>query len=182
MSASTDQNPTGLSVDSNGEKTLLIIRHAKSSWDIDTLSDFDRSLNDRGKRDAPMMAQRIKDRNILIDAFVASPAKRAKKTAEYFIETYGRNKEDIIFISQLYHAGIDVFFEVAQTLDDQFNTVAIFSHNPGITDFVNLLIKNIRLDNMPTCGIFAIKINDNSWKNFSNTAKEFLFFDYPKNS
>lgn len=182
MSASTDQNPTGFSVNSNGEKTLLIIRHAKSSWDIGTQSDFERSLNDRGKRDAPMMAQRIKDRNILIDAFVASPAKRAKKTAEYFIETYDRKKEEIVFIPQLYHATTTVFFDVAQTLDDQFNTVAIFSHNPGITDFVNLLIKNVRLDNMPTCGVFAIKLKDKSWKNFSTAAKEFLFFDYPKNS
>lgn len=161
---------------------MLVIRHAKSSWDIGTLSDFDRSLNDRGKRDAPMMAERIKDRNILIDAFVASPAKRAKKTAECFIETYGRNKEDIIFIPQLYHAGTDVFFEVTETLNDQLNTVAIFSHNPGITDFVNLLIKNVRLDNMPTCGVFAIKLKDKSWKNFSTAAKELMFFDYPKNS
>ena len=73
---------------SDGEvKTLLIIRHAKSSWDIGTLNDFDRSLNDRGKRDAPMMAKRLIDKTIMIDAFVSSPAKRAKKTAEWFRQT-----------------------------------------------------------------------------------------------
>lgn len=162
-------------------KTLLVIRHAKSSWDIGTLSDFERPLNDRGKRDAPEMAKRLKDKNILIDAFVASPAKRAKKTAEFFVEEYGRSKEDIIFIPRLYHAPADVFFEVAENLQDHFNTVAVFSHNPGITEFVNMLTEDIRLDNMPTCGIMAVKLPAPSWKHFGKTKKEFLFFDYPKN-
>lgn len=161
-------------------KTLLIIRHAKSSWDIGTLNDFERPLNERGKRDATVMAKKLKDRNILIDAFVASPAKRAKKTAEFFIEEYGRNKEDIIFVSKLYHAPAEIFFEVAENLLEHFNTVAIFSHNPGITEFVNMLTEDVRLDNMPTCGIFTIKYRSN-WKNIRKAKKEFVFFDYPKN-
>lgn len=161
-------------------KTLLIIRHAKSSWDTGTLNDFERPLNERGKRDAPAMAKKLKERNILIDAFVASPAKRAKKTAELFIEEYQREKEDIIFISKLYHAPAEIFFEVAEDLHDHFNTVAVFSHNPGITEFVNMLSDDIRLDNMPTCGIFAVRFQS-TWKNLRREKKEFLFFDYPKN-
>jgi phosphohistidine phosphatase len=180
MTPEIEKNPGSLSACAG--KTLLLIRHAKSSWDTGILSDFERPLNERGKKDAPIMAQRVKDRNILIDAFVASPAKRAKKTAEYFIDTYERDKDDIIFVTKLYHAGSDVFFEVTETLNDNFNTVAIFSHNPGITDFVNMLCKEVRLDNMPTCGIFAIRLKDTSWKNFTKASKEFLFFDYPKNS
>lgn len=166
--------------DSVSTKTLLVIRHAKSSWDIGTLNDFERPLNERGKKDAPEMARRLKEKNILVDAFVASPAKRAKKTAEYFIEEYGRGKDDIVFISKLYHAPAEVFFEVAEDLPDHLKTVAVFSHNPGITAFVNLLTDNVRLDNMPTCGIFAISFKG-SWKNFDKAKKEFLFFDYPKN-
>jgi len=165
-----------------GIKTLLIIRHAKSSWDIGTLNDFERPLNDRGKKDAPAMAQKLIAKNISIDAFVASPAKRAKKTAEFFIEAYKREKEEIIFISKLYHAPAEVFFEVAESLDDKHNTVAIFSHNPGITEFVNMLTENTKLDNMPTCGIFAVQLQSSSWKNFRKGKKEFLFFDYPKNT
>ena len=65
------------SIDKNESKILLIIRHAKSSWEVGTLSDFDRPLNDRGKKDAPMMAKRLLDKKIKIDAFVSSPAKRA---------------------------------------------------------------------------------------------------------
>ena len=66
-------------------KTLFIIRHAKSSWDIATLNDFDRSLNERGKKDAPIMAQRLLDKKITIDSFVSSPAKRAKKNCRIFL-------------------------------------------------------------------------------------------------
>ena len=165
----------------DGGKTLLIIRHAKSSWEIGTLTDFERPLNDRGKKDAPVMAQRLKDKNIFIDAFVSSPAKRAKKTAELFAEVYNCKNDDIIFISKLYQAGTDTFFEVIESLDDAFNTVAIFSHNPGITAFVNMLAATPMIDNMPTCGIFAVKLNSPQWTGFRKAKKEFLFFDYPKN-
>lgn len=163
------------------KKTLLVIRHAKSSWEIGTLTDFERPLNERGKRDAPIMAQRLIERNILIDAFVASPAKRAKKTAELFMETYNGSKDAIVFISKLYHASAEVFFEVVNELDENKQTVAIFSHNPGITEFVNMLTNNSRIDNMPTCGIFAVTFNG-AWKNFASQKNELLFFDYPKNS
>ena len=84
MNNSTNDLISPSSSTADGSKTLLIIRHAKSSWDIGTLTDFERPLNERGKRDAPEMAARLKKRNIKIDAFVSSPAKRAKKTAELF--------------------------------------------------------------------------------------------------
>ena len=70
-----------ISIDTSESKILLIIRHAKSSWELGTLNDFDRPLNDRGKKDAPMMAKRLLDKKIKIDAFVSSPAKRAKKNS-----------------------------------------------------------------------------------------------------
>ena len=160
-------------------KTLLVIRHAKSSWDIETLNDFERSLNERGKKDVPIMAQRLLDKKINIDAFVSSPAKRAKKTAELFCSVYNKSKEDIILESPLYDATPRVFFEVIERLDEDFNTVAIFSHNPGITEFVNELAEDVMIDNMPTCGVFAVQIDTTKWKDFSKAKKEYLFFDYP---
>jgi phosphohistidine phosphatase len=161
-------------------KTLLIIRHAKSSWSVASLNDFDRSLNERGKKDAPVMAQRLLDRKIMIDAFVSSPAKRAKKTAEIFCTAYHKNINDIIYVSALYQAIPDVFFQVIEQLDDGFNCVAIFSHNPGITDFVNQLMDTASVDDMPTCGVFAVQINIIKWKDFKKTKKDFLLFDFPK--
>ena len=161
-------------------KTLLLIRHAKSSWDIGIKNDFERTLNERGKKDAPAMAERLLLKKINIDAFVSSPATRAKKTAEYFCNAYDVPHHNILFIPKLYHAASDDFFDVIHQLSNAINCVAIFSHNPGITEFVNQLIPTIELDNMPTCGIFAVQIHTIDWASFIAAKKDFLFFDYPK--
>jgi phosphohistidine phosphatase len=160
-------------------KTLLIIRHAKSSWELTAVSDFDRPLNDRGKHDAPEMAKRLLKEKISIDAFISSPAKRAKKTAQLFIQEFHRSKDEIIYIPELYNASISVFYEVATNLDDAYNSAAIFSHNPGVTEFVNSLT-TYKIDDMPTCGIFAVKIHCDTWHDFEKASKEFWFFNFPK--
>ena len=164
-----------------GGKTLLLIRHAKSDWGDPSLSDFDRPLNGRGKSDAPVMAHRLLDKNIFIDAFISSPANRAKKTAGIFAKEYKRDKDEIIFRDELYAAPENVFYDVIVTADNKFKSIAIFSHNPGLTDFANLLTST-RVDNIPTCGIFAIRAKCDKWKNFKDAEKEFWFFDYPKAS
>jgi phosphohistidine phosphatase len=160
-------------------KQLLIIRHAKSSWDFSNMNDFDRPLNERGHNDAPMMAKRLVQKNIAIDAFVSSTAKRAFTTAYYFANEYKLKEKDIIQVGELYHAPSNVFYNVIQHFSNQHNTVAIFSHNPGITEFVNELTE-MKIIDMPTCGIFAIKIHTNNWEEFETAKKEVLFFDYPK--
>jgi len=160
-------------------KQLLLVRHAKSDWSTPSLSDFDRPLNDRGKRDAPDMANRLLDKKIKIDAFIASPAKRAKKTASIFAKEFKVDKDDIIFKEELYAASVSAFYDVIRNVSDKFDSVAVFSHNPGITDFANSLTE-ARIDNIPTCGIFAVKIKTKHWKDFADAEKEFLFADYPK--
>ena len=161
-------------------KQLLIIRHAKSSWDAGILNDFDRPLNDRGLKDAPIMAKRLLDKNIEIDAFISSTANRAFTTASYFAAAYNKLENKIIKIAELYHPMPTIFLNVINQIDDTINCAAIFSHNPGITTFINQLTKT-SIDDMPTCGIFAIKINTTSWKKFNSSKKECWFFDYPKN-
>jgi phosphohistidine phosphatase len=160
-------------------KTLLLIRHAKSSWDGDVSSDFDRPLNERGKKDAPEMAKRLIRSGMLIDLFVSSPAKRAKKTAELFAREFHKPEDEILFIPQLYHAVQEDFHQIIRDLDPRYNHIAVFSHNPGITDFANSLTE-MSVDNMPTCSIFAVRVPIVTWEGFSETPKEFLRFDYPK--
>ena len=160
-------------------KTLLLIRHAKSDWNDPSLDDFDRPLNERGKRDAPVMAARLADRKIKVDAFISSPARRAKKTASVFAKEFKVEKEDIILKAALYGAEAETFFEVMSMVDDKLDTIAIFSHNPGLTDFANELT-NTRIDNIPTSAIFAVSINCKKWSDFKTAEKEFLFFDFPK--
>ena len=161
-------------------KTLLLIRHAKSSWEHPGLSDFDRPLNERGKKDAPEMASRLKEKGIELDHLVSSPAKRAKKTAKYFAEEFGFDKEDIKIVGELYGATSAEFLFAITNINDKYETVALFSHNPGITDFASSLT-SVRVDNMPTCAIFAVQAETDSWKDFGTAEKKFLLFDYPKN-
>lgn len=161
-------------------KTLYIIRHAKSSWGDFTLADFERPLNDRGKKDAPQMAQFLKDQKVSIDVFISSPAKRALKTCEVFCEIFQKDTADIVQIDILYHAPSAVFVEQIKKIDPAYNSAAIFSHNPGITDFVNDIAVGVKVDNMPTCAIFAFQIDSNDWSAFELAKKSFLFFKYPK--
>jgi phosphohistidine phosphatase len=162
-------------------KSLLLIRHAKSDWGNLGLDDFDRPLNERGKRDAPVMAHRLLDRKIKIDAIIASPAKRAAKTAKIIAGEMKIKKDRIIYKPELYLAGPEVFYTVIENMDDEFDSIAVFSHNEGITHFANMLTI-ARVDNIPTCGVFALKIKTINWKDFRIAEKEFWFFDYPKNA
>lgn len=174
--ASFNTPPSG-----DGCKTLLLIRHAKSDWNDASLSDFDRPLNERGKRDAPVMAHRLLDKQIKIDAFISSPARRARRTAAVFAKEYGQKKEDILLVDELYLAAAETFFDVVGKAKDKFDSIAVFSHNPGITDFANQLT-DARIDNIPTCGIFAVTADCKHWVDFKHAKKEFWFFDYPKSS
>jgi phosphohistidine phosphatase len=161
-------------------KQLLLIRHAKSSWADAGMDDFDRPLNERGKTDAPEMAQRLLSRQIKIDAFMSSAAKRAQKTCALFMKEFEVDKEKMIIKQELYLAPPELFYKCIEEMNDQFETIALFAHNPGITEFANHLT-NVRVDEMPTCSVYAITIEADSWKHFSNAPKSFWFFEYPKN-
>ena len=157
-------------------KTILLIRHAKSSWDDPSMTDFDRPLNERGKKNAPEMAIRLHDKGIRLDMLVSSPAKRAKQTAKAFQKILGIDKLE--FVDELYLASPSAFAKVVASLPSKANAVAIFSHNPGITEFANSLSAT-RIDDMPTASIFAVNADVADWADFSAHSK-FWFFDYPK--
>ena len=160
-------------------KSLLLIRHAKSSWDNPMQNDFDRPLNARGLKDAPMMAQRLLDRKIKIDAFFSSPAIRAKQTCSLFMQAFKVDETIMQLQSQLYLAAPDVLMQTIISMPTSISSAAIFSHNNGITEFANTLTST-GIDNMPTCSVFAVKADTDNWKDFAKAKKEFWFFDYPK--
>jgi phosphohistidine phosphatase len=162
-------------------KTLYIIRHAKSSWADPIASDFERGLNDRGKRDAPKMGKRLKEKEIHPDIMISSPAKRALATAKRISEVIKYRKERIKIESKLYHADEDTILSLVQNINDNHNSAMVFGHNPGLTDFVNAISsEEINIDNVPTCGIAAFTLPVESWKDASLKSAKFLFFDYPK--
>ena len=161
-------------------KTLLLVRHAKSSTGDFSMADFDRPLSERGKKDAAEMAQKLFKNNITIDTFVSSPAKRAKKTCKYFCDAYGSGYDNIHYIDKLYLAPWEVFTEVISGFPGSYNHVALFSHNNGITEFANMLCNNVNIDEMPTCYVFAVEADITDWKDFNPAKKNFLFFTHPK--
>ncbi|HVZ24887.1 MAG TPA: histidine phosphatase family protein [Sediminibacterium sp.] len=162
-------------------KQLLIIRHAKSSWAQLGQVDFDRPLSDRGHQDAPAMAKRLLQRGIHLHLCVSSPANRALTTARYFAASQQMPESQLLQVPELYHPAPAIFYRVILAIPDPCDTVAVFSHNPGITSFVNELTKT-RIDNMPTCGIFAVQCDIKHWSEFkqASSAREFWFFDAPK--
>jgi phosphohistidine phosphatase len=162
-------------------KTLFVVRHAKSSWDNADQSDFDRPLNERGKRDAPRMGKRLKEKEIHPDLILSSPAKRALSTSKKIAAILKFDKDKIKKYEKLYHADEDGILSVLRNQKDKHETVMIFGHNPGLTDFVNALMNDSQdIENIPTCGIVAFKLDISSWKDLTWGKGKFLFFDYPK--
>lgn len=160
-------------------KTLYIIRHAKSSWDNPAERDFDRPLNDRGKKDAPRMGKRLKERAVVADLMLSSPAKRALSTCKRISREINYAEEKIQTEKRLYHADSETIRDVVQNLNNKHNTVILFGHNPGLTDFVNDVMQ-ANLMNLPTCGVVAARFLVDSWMKIDSGNCELLFIDYPK--
>ena len=165
-------------------KTLYLIRHAKSSWDEPNQDDFDRPLNKRGKKDAPNMAKRLKEKRVTPDFMITSPAKRALDTCQEFTKILGYDKDKIKTDQRLYHANEDQILTVIRELKDrdgdEEEIVLIFGHNPGLTEFANILL-NECIDNIPTCGILKAHLKIDEWKDARFGCGQLEFLDSPKN-
>lgn len=162
------------------QRTLVMIRHAKSSWANPLQSDYERPLNERGEQDAPEMGERLKKLDIIPDLIIASTAKRAKQTAKKIAAAFGYDTNKIRWEEKLYHCIPSVFEEALYEVADTIRTVFVVAHNPGITGFVNQLSPDFKLDNMPTCGAVAAHIDVNEWNQFATVEKEVFLFEYPK--
>lgn len=161
-------------------KQLLLIRHAKSDWNDPTLADFDRPLNDRGCRDAPVMAERLAREHITPQAIVTSPALRAITTANHFADRFGIDKQLIKTELAIYEASTANLLSVVNNFDNQYDFVALFGHNPGLTNFVISLCDTDVYD-IPTCGMVLIQFPFDDWRMISKNTGEQLLYDFPKN-
>jgi phosphohistidine phosphatase len=161
-------------------KTIILVRHAKSSWKDLGLDDFDRLLNKRGKRNAPFMGKKLKERQIKPDLILSSPAKRARKTALAIAKAIGYPKKKIVFNENMYHASAWYLYEMVRNLDDENETIMLFGHNPDFNDFADMLLKKNPVYNIPTTGVYCIRFNVNRWEKVREGKGESVFFDYPK--
>lgn len=163
-------------------KQLLLVRHGKSDWGNSHLSDFDRPLNPRGHRNAPEMANRILQKGWVPDLMVSSPALRAITTARHFAQVWYKSPDhQILQEPSIYEAGTTTLLEVVNNLDNKYNRVVIFGHNPGFTDLANYL-SNANIYNIPTCGTVLIEFPANNWAEVSHFNGTLLEFDYPKSA
>ena len=160
-------------------KSLLIVRHAKSSWDNISLSDFNRPLNHRGLRDAPIMANLAKTLGLIPEIIFSSPANRALTTATIFQNMFD-NSVQIVENQDIYHASLYTLEELIQNFDDKYNHIAIFGHNPGLS-FLAEIFTSGSIYEIPTCGIVSINFNCNHWHNVFECTKVFKNY-FPKDA
>ncbi|MES2593320.1 MAG: histidine phosphatase family protein [Bacteroidota bacterium] len=163
-------------------KTLYLVRHAKSDWNNGNLPDIDRPLNTRGYRDAHAMSNLMKEKKVIPDVIISSPAIRAISTALIFCRNLGLDPAKIIIYPDLYETSVKQYLECVSQIDNRFNSAMLFAHNPTITSFANSLTKAFT-DGFPTCGIAGIKQAgaDSGWGNFNAAPGELLWHDFPKN-
>ena len=162
------------------QRTLVLIRHAKSSWANPLQSDFDRTLNERGMADAPEMGQRLKKLGLIPDLIISSSAKRTRQTAKRIAKEVGYNVDNIKWEEKLYHCIPSVFEDVIYGANDTAKTIFIVAHNPGITGFVNQLAPEFNIDNMPTCGLVAAHVDIKEWSDYGLAERKVFLFEYPK--
>lgn len=162
-------------------RTLVVIRHAKSDWSHAGQPDFDRSLNERGLKDAPVMAERLKQKGVVPDCILASAAKRTTDTARLMAKVFA-TPDLVQVIPRMYNASAETLLDVLLNtgLTNEMMTVFLIAHNPGVTYLANELVPELQIANMPTCGMLAVQADTEDWNSFLGNPLQFYFFDYPK--
>jgi phosphohistidine phosphatase len=166
-------------------KTLLIMRHAKSSWDDASMSDFERPLNARGLRAAPFMGGLMRRREMIPDAILSSPAMRARHTAE-LVRQAGAFDAAVTFVDDIYEASANSLAQVVREQDDlqthadkdvrvppdvrDPSCLLLVGHNPGIEGFIRYLTG--KLEPMPTAALAIIELNVDSWSDVDDGCGE----------
>lgn len=142
-------------------KTLLILRHAKSSWADPQLADHDRPLNKRGKRDAPRIGQLLRAESLAPELILSSTARRARKTAETVAEASGYEGE-VEFRSEFYQGDPQSFIEALQDVPDEYERVMVVGHNPGLEELLESLTE--AAISLPTAALAQVALPIQSWR------------------
>lgn len=161
-------------------KKILLSRHAKSSWDNPEWTDIERPLNERGLRDALKMSSVVA--NLLEkkpDLIVSSPALRAYTTCKYYADAFKYPQENIRKDINIFERGPKYVVALLQSMDDQYDFVALFGHNPDMTSLFAYFTGDY-VANIPTGGVFCVEFDIESWKDIDKVNGNLIFFEYPK--
>ena len=160
------------------KRTLQIVRHAKSSWDYDSLSDIDRPLKLRGIKNAYEMARRLKIRNSLPKLILTSPANRALHTAVIFARVFELPFGKLTIEPKLYETGEERLLDLVRNLPDDVNSVMLVGHNPVFTNFANIFVTD-PIANVPTAGVVTVTFEADSWQDINKEKIKGESFDFP---
>jgi phosphohistidine phosphatase len=147
-------------------KRLLILRHAKSSWADASMDDWQRPLNDRGRRDAPRVGEWLRERSVMPDVIITSDAVRARTTAQAVATAAGYSR-DIVADPSLYHAKPADVIDVLNGVADEAHTVLIVGHNPGLEDLVRQLTGEPH--GMVTAALVELDVPIDRWSELDGT-------------
>lgn len=159
-------------------KTVLFARHAKSNWDQQGISDFERPLNSRGEVDAPAMASYLEQCGYVIHQIISSDAARAMATATEY-KNHLTPQIEILSEHSLYlasHLDID---DVVKSISVKHSTVMIVGHNPGMSEIVDYYVDG-NVDDMPTCSVAIVQFEVSNWEDVKAGSGDLLAFEYPK--
>lgn len=159
-------------------KSLLIMRHAKSSWKDSDIPDFERPLNKRGKADAPVVGQLLKDRELIPQRILCSTAARARQTVEGLLETSGYAGE-VVYLESFYMAECITYLESLRLLSDDLERVMVVGHNPGLETLLQLLTGKVEA--LPTSALAYLSLPISRWSELRpDTEAELVEFWVPR--
>ena len=160
--------------------TLYLVRHAKSDQsNAGTMPDFDRPLSDRGFRDAPAMGRRLKKIGVFPDVIIASPSMRTTQTIQLISEEIKFDFNAVQWDSTIYRCTNEDMLDAITNITAGIESAMIVGHNPTITNLANLFQDDTTFEEVPTCGVVALKFETTSWANVRTMKAKLLFFERP---
>lgn len=160
-------------------KTLLLVRHAKSSWDISGIHDYERPLLPEGIERTLEVADFLVDKGVHPDLIISSHAVRAIETARLIAGKLGYPEEKIETDSNIYYQGSDTLFDLVMDLPDNRDVVVLVGHNPAMTQFANMFLDDA-VNYLPTTGVACVTFDVTSWSHITEQAPHVLFYITPK--
>jgi len=158
-------------------KTLFVLRHAKSSWNHPKLSDFERPLNKRGEKAAPFMGELMREKDLIPEFVLSSPAKRAKQTAK-LVKASAEISSKIEFDRRIYEASRNSLLHIVSEFDDDLRSAMIVGHNPGFEGLVAAL--GGEHQRMPTAALAVIELDIESWSEITADCGKLIEMLRPK--
>jgi phosphohistidine phosphatase len=158
-------------------KTLLLLRHAKSSWKESAMKDFDRPLNQRGLKAAPTIGRLMRKRKLQPDLVLSSPAERARQTTQLVLDAAGF-KTELRYDERIYEASAARLFEIVSQIEDDANIAMLVGHNPGLEELLEALTGAAR--SLSTAALACIEVDIERWSKLRAGENELAWLVKPK--